>query len=183
VNRRKWAVGAVAVAVMLVAGGVAYATIPDSNNVIHSCYTTKGGSLRVIDPGAGESCNLKESPLDWNAQGPTGPTGPAGAQGQTGPTGPAGSQGPKGDQGPAGISGLEQASRSVNLAPGGWIVTVDCPTGKLALSGGWDSSGFDTFDVTVSNPYNDNSGWSFVFVNKSSSTITIVAKAMCANAQ
>src|SRR5260221_2657677 len=74
---------------MLAAGSVAYATIPDSNSVIHSCYVTKGGSLRVIDPGAGESCNPKESALDWNAQGPTGPAGPAGAQGPTGPAGAA----------------------------------------------------------------------------------------------
>ncbi len=170
-NRRKWTVGAIAVATMLAAGGVAYATIPDSNSVIHSCYTTKGGSLRVIDPGAGESCNLKESPLDWNAQGPTGPTGPAGPQG------------PKGDQGSAGISGLEETSRTVSLPPGGWIVNVDCPTGKLAISGGWELGTQPGIDVQTSSPYKDDSGWTFVFINTTSSTTTITAYAMCANAQ
>ena len=158
-NRGKWIVGAVAVAAMLVAGGVAYATIPDSSSVIHTCYTTKGGGLRVIDTGAGESCNAKESPLDWNAQGP------------------------KGDRGPAGISGLEQDTKGASISPGGWIVNVDCPTGKLAISGGWDSTGFDALDVELSSPFKDDSGWSFVFFNKSSSTITVTASAMCANAQ
>jgi collagen triple helix repeat protein len=181
--RKPVAVVAIAAASSLLGVGVAYATIPDSNSVIHSCFTTKGGSLRVIDPGAGDSCNQKESALDWNAQGPTGPAGPAGPQGPTGTTGPAGSQGPKGDQGPAGISGLEQASRSVSLQPGGWIVTVDCPAGKLAISGGWGSFGFDTFDVTVSAPYNDYSGWTFVIVNKTNSVTTVEVRAMCANAQ
>src|SRR5260221_12992868 len=86
---------------MLAAGSVAYATIPDSNSVIHSCYVTKGGSLRVIDPGAGESCNPKESALDWNAQGPTGPAGPARAQGPTGPAGPPRRRRPQGRVGGA----------------------------------------------------------------------------------
>ena len=153
------------------AGGVAYATIPDSNSVIHSCYATKDGSLRVIDTGVGQSCHPKESPLKWNAQGPTGPTGPPG------------SQGPKGDQGPAGISGLEQDTKTASIPPGGWILNVDCPTGKLAISGGWNSSAFDALDVESSLPFKDDSGWSFVFFNTTSSTITVTAYVMCANAQ
>ncbi len=182
-NRRKWTVGAIAVVGMLAAGSVAYATIPDSNSVIHSCYVTKGGSLRVIDPGAGESCNPKESALDWNAQGPTGPAGPAGAQGPTGPAGPAGAQGPKGDQGSAGISGLQETTRTVSLPQGGWIVTVDCPTGKLALSGGWELGSQPGFEVLISRPYYDDSGWTFVFINTTTSTTLITAYIMCVNAQ
>jgi hypothetical protein len=159
VRKRVGVVAVAAASVLLVAGGVAYATIPDSNSVIHSCYATKGGGLRVIDTGAGESCNPKESPLDWNAQGP------------------------KGDQGPAGISGLDQYTHSASIPPGGWILNVDCPTGKLAISGGWNASGFDAFEVRSSIPYKDDSGWSFVFFNTTSSTITVTAYAMCANAQ
>jgi hypothetical protein len=34
------------------AGGIAYATIPDSVGVIHGCYGTNG-QLRVIDPSNG----------------------------------------------------------------------------------------------------------------------------------
>jgi len=158
--RKRVAIVAVAAAsVLLVAGSVAYATIPDSNSVIHSCYATKGGGLRVIDTGAGESCSQKESPLDWNAQGP------------------------KGDQGPAGISGLEEDTKSASIPPGGFIVNVDCPTGKLAISGGWSSGGFDAIDVELSAPNHDDTGWGFVFFNTTSSTVTVTAIAMCANAQ
>src|SRR5437588_11424093 len=38
------------VALLTVAGGVAYATIPDSNGVIHGCYDSKSGALRVMTP-------------------------------------------------------------------------------------------------------------------------------------
>jgi hypothetical protein len=82
------------VGVLLVAGGIAYATIPDSSGVIHACYKVdpKGNldsnaTLRVIDPGATKpdsaACKKDEQALDWNQagqqgqQGPPGPTGPS----------------------------------------------------------------------------------------------------------
>jgi hypothetical protein len=56
--------------------GIAYASIPDSGGVIHGCYANKDGSLRVIDTGAGGSCDpKKETSLNWNQKGPTGPAG------------------------------------------------------------------------------------------------------------
>jgi hypothetical protein len=88
---RKRRVIVVAVAAALLAAGAAYATIPDSNGFIHGCSANKDGSLRVIDPGAGQSCGTKESPLDWNTTGSAGPQGPTGPIGPTGPQGPAGS--------------------------------------------------------------------------------------------
>ena len=83
-------VGLVIVGALVVAGGIAYATIPDSSGVIHGCYK-KGapnnkpappdaGSLRVIDTDKGQTCSPSEAPLDWNQtgqQGPPGPTGPS----------------------------------------------------------------------------------------------------------
>lgn len=105
---------------------VALAAIPDSNGVIHGCYTTASGSLRVVD--ASSECFVTETPLDWGAEGPAGPTGsqgpqgvagpagsqgPAGPQGATGadgvigPTGPAGPAGPEGDLGPTGPAGAD----------------------------------------------------------------------------
>jgi len=67
----------------LAGAGIAWADIPDSG-VIHGCYKTIGGSLRVIDSSAGGKCLSSETALDWNQEGPTGATG------TTGPTGPAG---------------------------------------------------------------------------------------------
>jgi hypothetical protein len=49
-----------AVAAALVVGGVAWATIPDSSGVVHTCF--KSGSWRVIDTSA-ESCKPGETPL------------------------------------------------------------------------------------------------------------------------
>jgi Collagen triple helix repeat (20 copies) len=57
--------------VCLVAGGVAYASVPDSNGAIHACYTRVSGALRVSDTGA---CTSKETALSWNNVGPAGLT-------------------------------------------------------------------------------------------------------------
>jgi hypothetical protein len=77
------------VGALLVAGGIAYATIPDSSGVIHACYKVdpKGNldsnaTLRLIDPSATKpdstACKKDEQSLDWNAQGVQGPQGPTG---------------------------------------------------------------------------------------------------------
>src|SRR5689334_22586589 len=63
------------VTIALAGGSVAFATIPDSSVVIHGCYKTATGDLRVIDTGF-TSCKPGESPLSWNQTGPTGPQGP-----------------------------------------------------------------------------------------------------------
>lgn len=97
---------AAALAALLVTGaGLAYASIPDQNQVIHGCYKTLDGKLRVIDTGAGDSCLSSEVSLDWNQQGPQGPTGPQGPQGPAGPSGSQGPQGIQGIQGPQGQQG------------------------------------------------------------------------------
>ena len=72
----------------LAVAGIAYATVPDSGGVIHGCYASKDGALRVIDTGAGGACDpKKETALNWSQTGPTGATGPQGPTGPTGPTG------------------------------------------------------------------------------------------------
>jgi hypothetical protein len=98
--------GIVVVALML-AGGVAWASIPDPGGVIHGCYGKSGGNLRVIDNSV-TNCAKNETSLNWNMKGPTGPAGPQGlqgAKGDPGSPGPAGPQGPQGDPGAAGRAG------------------------------------------------------------------------------
>jgi hypothetical protein len=56
-----------AAAVILGLGGIVYATIPDSEGVIHACYGADG-HLRVIDD-AIESCRPNEQSLTWQQQG------------------------------------------------------------------------------------------------------------------
>lgn len=98
-----------ALAAVALAGGIAYATIPDGAGVIHACYSKSGDTLRVIDSST-SSCKGNETALNWNAQGPAGPQGPKGDTGPQGPKGDTGLQGPKGDtglQGPKGDTGLQ----------------------------------------------------------------------------
>jgi len=103
--------------------GVAYGAIPDATGVIHGCYSTSKGALRVIDSGA--RCANGEAALNWNQTGPSGPAGPQGAPGPAGPAGstgspgdpgPAGPAGPQGDPGPAGPQGLPGSQGVVQSA-------------------------------------------------------------------
>lgn len=117
---------AAALAAMLVIGaGIAYASIPDQSEIIHGCYKTSDGKLRVIDTGAGDSCGPSETAIDWNQKGPQGPTGPQGPQGSLGPTGPQGLQGVQGIQGvqgapgPSGVSHAYSASAGTTTINGG----------------------------------------------------------------
>ena len=109
----------------LVVGGVAFASIPDSAGMIHSCYTKSGGSLRVIDSGG--RCGSNETSLNWNQQGPPGPAGPAG---------PAGPQGPAGTSSSAhayfatdseliGPGGSQDVTTLANLPAGTYLVWAD----------------------------------------------------------
>ena len=94
---------ALVVGVGVAAGGIAYASIPDSSGVIHGCYQ-KNGNLRVIDS-TGKGCTTSEKPLSWNQTGPSGLTGSTGLTGATGPTGSTGSTGATGGTGPTGATG------------------------------------------------------------------------------
>jgi hypothetical protein len=76
-----------AVALLAVAAGTAYATIPSAGGVIHGCFKQFTGVLRLVD--ANETCG-RERAISWSVQGPKGDTGPAGPQGLAGPQGPAG---------------------------------------------------------------------------------------------
>ena len=126
---RRGVVLAVVAAVLAAVGGVAYASIPDSSGVIHGCYVSGTGQLRVYDSQSPDikKCGANEKPIDWNQQGPAGPqgpTGPAGPAGPAGSQGPAGPQGPKGDTGPAGPPGTSGTSH-VYYATNSYDVTAD----------------------------------------------------------
>ena len=74
---------------ILVAGGVAalalgsfaFAAIPDGGGVIHACYSTSTGAVRVTDTATNmpKGCSSKETALDWNQQGLKGDRGPSNA--------------------------------------------------------------------------------------------------------
>jgi hypothetical protein len=107
---------------------VAAASIPDSSGAINACYAVKDGSLRVIDPSAGQRCTSGQKPLSWSQTGPQGPAGPVGPQGPAGP--------------PATAQDVTSQVTYTNLQPEGsgssteLQVTLDCPSGTKALNGG-----------------------------------------------
>jgi len=64
---RRVCVAAVALVVFAVSAGIAWATIPGSDGLIHACYKDGNGDLRVVsDP---SSCRAHETPIDLG--GPT----------------------------------------------------------------------------------------------------------------
>jgi hypothetical protein len=70
---RTWSMVGAVIVCGLVAAGVAVATIPDSSGIIHGCYQTNSGNLRVVDNGV-QGCRPSETVISWNAVGPRGPS-------------------------------------------------------------------------------------------------------------
>jgi hypothetical protein len=50
---------------LIAAGTSAWASIPDADGVIHGCFKTASGDLRIIDA-ATESCAGNETAISWN---------------------------------------------------------------------------------------------------------------------
>src|SRR3954463_3150752 len=73
------------VAAIVAAAGIALATIPSSNGVIHGCYQKNSGNLRLVDAPA--DCRAPEIAVSWNQKGEPGGQGPQGQQGAAGKDG------------------------------------------------------------------------------------------------
>ncbi len=119
--------------------------------------------------------------------GVAGPIGPPGPQGVAGPPGPMGVSGLNGTNGAPGLSGFQRVSTScgaVTIAKGATIPACNapCPTGKMALGGGVQSTPSDTLTTVVSWPSQDNS-WSTIVRNDDtkSATYTLTSWAVCAS--
>jgi hypothetical protein len=94
------------------AGGVAYATIPDSNNVYTACMLKSTGTIRLIDgslPAATlmSHCTSLETSISWNQKGPQGIQGLKGDKGDPGKDGVNGTNGVDGKDGAPGTPGAD----------------------------------------------------------------------------
>ena len=115
------------------------------------------------------------------ASGATGAAGADGAAGATGATGAAGAVGPAGPQGPAGLSGFLQLDITVSVGAFASLpVTIACPLGKTAISGGFL---LDT-DLFMEKMFPNNDGgtsnYTFSVVNKAGSPRNAKVFASCA---
>ena len=122
--RKKLVIGSAVIAIGIGVGAFAYASIPDSGGVIHGCYKTSDGKLRVVD----STCASGETSLNWN---------------QTGPVGP---------QGPVGISNFQLVRHfySVDLMAGDTNgYNVICPSGTVVISGGYQTGDAVNADFLV----------------------------------
>ena len=108
-------------ALVFAMGGGAYAALsPVHNGVIHTCYRTSNGTLRVVRAGA--RCGRRERALAFNQRGPVGARGATGAKGDTGKTGATGKTGRTG-----------AAGRSVTSATLG-VGNATCPSGGSSFT-------------------------------------------------
>jgi hypothetical protein len=146
--------------VTLGAAGVAVASIPSTNGVIHGCRSTLTGAVRVIDTDAGQKCQtFGEKQLDWNQQGPQGVPGPAGPVGPAGPTGATGSAGPAGPPGSTTPTVKEVlASGSVNGGSDGRAV-AHCPAGSVVTGGGYSIGPGILVRISSAADFPDESGF------------------------
>jgi hypothetical protein len=72
------------VAIFALAGGIAYASIPDADTGVYHACMLKNGTLRVIDP-ASDRCNAKnETEITFNQKGAQGSPGANGVNGTNG---------------------------------------------------------------------------------------------------
>lgn len=133
--------------------------------VIHAC-AGPAGQLRVV--AADEACRKAETQLTWNQEGPAGLPGLPGAEGEPGPAGEAGPPGPqgvrgergeRGEPGPQGMAGADGAGPAAGLEvvtylsvrdSSTWrVLGVNCPAGKVAISGGVSLSTMTTGSVAL----------------------------------
>jgi hypothetical protein len=128
----------------------------------------------------------KGDPGPPGPEGPQGPPGPQGEKGDPGPPGPEGPQGPPGPEGPPGskgdpgISGYELLFVQNNDVPPTGIssYTVRCPSGKVALGGGYAKS-HRTMYILGNRP-RDSRTWIVSVDNRTGSPGRIRVYVMCA---
>ena len=169
INRFSRRLVVLGVGTLALAGGLAYASIPDSDGTIHACLLKSLEQVRIIDPSE-QQCRPNETPISWNQMGPTGATGPQGATGATGPQGATGATGPQGATGatgpsgpPGGLSNVQVVTATATPSSSGFAtVFVNCPAGTTLTGGGadilglvGDAEGFGP-RITASRPFNPN---------------------------
>jgi hypothetical protein len=152
------------------------ADIPDGG-VVHGCYKTVGGAVRVIDTDQRGRCLPSETALDWNRTGPTGAHGSTGARGATGATGPTGASG--------GFTGWQFVTNTIVVHDQEWLpLGIACPAGKKVLGGGVTTNSIVSgvgMRVAESGPALQADGWEAKVANEGGlGDVDVTIWAICA---
>ena len=171
-------VGALASGALM--GGVANGAISAKTVVIHGCYNTTTGQLRVLTSAKTTAahgstsktnvCKPGETPLHWNLTGPQGRTGSPGAAGATGLTGADGAAstvaGPTGATGGIGLTGAAGATGLTGAD--GAASTIAGPTGATGATGPAGSQTLTVQQITGTSSI--GSSQSFVYLLQASAS-------------
>src|SRR6478609_8323667 len=129
-HRRAVVLGLGPVAALAVAGGIAYAAIPDAGTpTYHACMLKNVGTIRIVDPSLPTSsllqhCTSLETAITFSQQGTKGDPGTPGLPGANGAPGTPGSPGAAGAAGAAGQSVTEANASPADCANGGVALTA-----------------------------------------------------------
>jgi hypothetical protein len=156
----------------LLIGGIAYASIPGGDGVIHACYKTSNparGALIAIDSTA--RCPNGYAGLNWNQ------------------TGPQGKQGPQGESGPATVSTAEsgQEGRPFITVDAGSSnqITLECPSSTVPMAANWfvrqsgDAGSHSDVSATASGLTIGDKAWTIVLKNSGTSAVTVGEHLLC----
>lgn len=176
--RKRILIGLAIIAVLISFGGVAYASIPGPDGVIHGCRKTTDGSARIIDSAA--SCPSGFTAINWNQTGPQGPVGATGATGAAGPSGP--------------IMVIRVDSGPITVAPGQYNqITTSCPVTPgsqqptVPIASNWyinqngDAGSFPDLTEHSSGPTEGDTSWTITISNSSiADTYLVKQHVLCA---
>jgi len=154
---------------VLIAGGVAYASIPGPSGTINGCYKNATGMLIAIDSTA--SCPVGYTALNWS---------------QTGPQGPAGTNGTNGVSGyvveTCHLTGSGSTSLCTDTSTNGvFSGTLSCPSGKTAISesNAAPSPQGNSAVFGGATPVSDGSGYDFLFYTFGSAVTSLDVYITC----
>lgn len=185
---------------------VAAAAAARAQSAFYACENKKTGDIRIISTNG--PCKATEELISWTSGGTPGPSG------ATGPQGPVGPPGPPGPTGPAEFSGTLQTQivshsqvicacecePAVTVCPltvTSLQVEAQCPTGEVALGGGFgetpalvpDSAASPTviaatpqpLQVTQSAPSSTGAAWDVKVAVPEAIDVLCIAPGICTN--
>jgi hypothetical protein len=140
----------------------------NSDGYMYACYRKTNGEVRLRDKR--DDCPRGFAPTRWYGASP--------APAQPGPPGPPGTDG---------VSGYEVVSETTLVPPDRSFHVVDCPEGKVPVSGGWHDVWNDTASILTAgeigplSSYPTATGWAFTYWNAVSNNHEVEFYVTCAD--